>query len=84
MSEHRTRKVESRGSASYQHGHYEMVGAPGKRRSVFKVDVHLGAHETPEEAIAAWTNDVERLRRVGRERQADKLASKLEKLRALC
>jgi hypothetical protein len=83
MSEHRTRRVESRGTVSYQHGHYEMVGAPGRRRSAFKVDVHLGAYPTPEEAMAAWTDDVERLRRAGRERQAEKLAGKLERLRRL-
>jgi hypothetical protein len=45
--------------------------------------VHLGEHETPEAALEAWPGQVERLRRIGRDEQADKLAANLEKLRAL-
>ena len=80
---HKVRKVTSRGTPSYQLGHYEMMGQKGKRRSVFKVYVHLGEHETPEEAEAVWPTEIDRLRRIGRERQADKLAVKLNKLRSL-
>jgi hypothetical protein len=69
--------------ASYQLGHYEMQGPPGKRRSVFRVDVHLGECETPEDALAAWPAAIERLARVGREQQADKLEVKLSRLRSL-
>jgi hypothetical protein len=81
--QHKVRKVTSRGTPSYQFGHYEMQGPAGKRRSVFKVDVHLGEHPTPEEAEAAWSEDTKRLRRIGRENQANKRVGKLEKLRTL-
>ncbi len=77
------RKVTSRGTPSYQLGHYEMQGEKGKRRSAFKVDVHLGEHESPEEALATWPLEIDHLQRIGRENQADKLAGKLEKLRQL-
>jgi hypothetical protein len=78
----KVRKVTSRGTPSYQLGHYEMQGPPGKRRSVFKVDVHLGEYETPEDALAAWPAAIERLTRIGREQQADKLGEKLNRLRS--
>lgn len=81
--EHKVRRVTSRGTPSYQLGHYEMQGEAGKRRSVFKVDVHLGEHATPEEAITAWTSEIDRLRNVGRDIKADKLESKLDQLRSL-
>jgi len=40
-------------------------------------------HESPEDALAAWPSEVEHLRKIGREGQADKLEANLEKLRAL-
>ncbi len=52
-SRYKVRRVVSRGSPSYQIGHYEMTGEPGARRSVFKVLVHLGEHATPEAALKA-------------------------------
>jgi hypothetical protein len=72
----------SRGTPSYQLGHYEMSGDPGKRRSVFKVDVHLGEHSTSEDALSAWSKEVGVLEN-GRPRQAEKLRAKMEKLRAI-
>jgi hypothetical protein len=48
-----------------------------------EVLVHLGEHETPEAALAAWPQEVEHLRSIGREDQAAKLATNLEKLQAL-
>ena len=45
--------------------------------------VHLGEHETPEAASAAWPSEIEHLRVIGRESQAEKLESKLWKLREL-
>jgi hypothetical protein len=48
-----------------------------------EVLVHLGVHETPEAALAAWPSEVEQLRTIGREGQAEKLESKLAKLREL-
>jgi hypothetical protein len=77
---YKIRRVVSRGSPSYQLGHYEMTGKPGARRSVFKVLVHLGEHQAPEAAIAAWREDVERARRVGREKTAARIEEKIRKL----
>ena len=48
-----------------------------------EVLVHLGTHERPEDALAAWPSEAEHLRKIGRENQADKLEGNLEKLRAL-
>jgi hypothetical protein len=77
---YKVRRVVSRGSPSYQLGHYEMTGEPGSRRSRFKVLVHLGEHAAPEAAIAAWREDVERARRVGREKTAARIEEKIRKL----
>jgi hypothetical protein len=81
--EHKVRNVTSRGTPSYQLGHYEMTGEKGKRRSVFKVDVHLGEHQTPEQALAVWPEEVSRLQAMGRESKAEKLQSKLDRLQEL-
>jgi hypothetical protein len=80
-----TRKIRqstSRGTPSYQLGHYEMIGKPGKRRSVFKVDVHLGEHATTDEALTAWADDVRQLQ-CTRPRKAAKLQAKMDCLRAM-
>jgi hypothetical protein len=79
-SRYKVRRVVSRGTPSYQLGHYEMTGKPGSRRSVFRVLVHLGEHATPEAALAAWREDVERARSVGRNKTAARLEEKLRKL----
>ncbi len=79
--QYKIRRVTSRGTPSYQLGHYEMTGNAGKRRSVFKVSVHLGEHATPEEAVAAWSRDIDHLRSIGRENKAEKLSGKLDRLR---
>ncbi len=79
----KVRKVTSRGTPSYQLGHYEMKGEKGKRRSVFKVDVHLGEYESPEIALSEWSQEIQRLRKIGRENQVKKLEAKLDKLREL-
>ncbi len=76
----KVRKVTSRGTPSYQLGHYEMKGEKGKKRSVFKVDVHLGQYETIEEALTNWPEEVESLRRFKHNKQADKLEAKLNRL----
>ena len=77
---YKVRRVVSRGSPSHQLGHYEMMGKLGTRRSVFKVLVHLGEHEAPEAALEAWREDVERARRVGREKTAARIEEKIRKL----
>ncbi len=79
-SRYKVRRVVSRGTPAYQLGHYEMTGKPGARRSVFKVLVHLGDHETPKAALEAWCEDVERARRVGREKTAARVEEKIRKL----
>jgi hypothetical protein len=79
----KVRMVTSRGTPSYQLGHYEMQEPSGKRRSVFKVDMHLGQHESVEEALTEWPEEIEFLRRFKRDKQADKLEEKLTKLRGL-
>jgi len=48
-----------------------------------EVLVHLGTHQRPEDALEAWPSAVEHLRAIGRDDQADKLESNLEKLKAL-
>jgi hypothetical protein len=60
-----------------------MSGEKGMRRSVFKVDVHLGEHQTPEQALAAWTEDIRRLQAMGRESKGERLQAKLELLQRL-
>jgi hypothetical protein len=77
---YKVRRVVSRGTPSYQLGHYEMTGKPGARRSVFKVLVHLGEHGTPEAALQVWREDVERARRVGRDKTAARFEEKIRKL----
>lgn len=81
--DNKVRMVTSRGTPSYQLGHYEMTGDASKRRSVFKVSVHLGEHATSEEAVAAWSEDIGKLREMGRLSKADKLERKLDELRSL-
>jgi len=48
-----------------------------------EVLVHLGRYEKPEDALAAWPSEVEHLRAIGRDDQADRLEGNLEKLKAL-
>jgi hypothetical protein len=83
MSDYRIRRVRSRGTPSYQLGHYEMQGEQGKRRSVFKIDVHMGEYATAEDALAAWPKEIDQLRQIARESKAEKLQAKLERLRIL-
>jgi hypothetical protein len=80
---YKLRKVTSRSTPAYQLGHYEMTGEKGRRRSVFKVDVHLGEYATAEDALAAWPQEADHLRQIGRESKAEKLADKLATLREL-
>ena len=48
-----------------------------------EVLVHLGIHERPEDALAAWPSEAKHLSKIGRKEQADKLEANLEKLQAL-
>ncbi len=60
-----------------------MQGGKGNRRSVFKVDVHLGEHPTAEDALSAWSREVDHLQQIGRESKAENLRSKLNRLQKL-
>ena len=74
------RRVKSRGSGPY----FQLVRSYREGNRVKQeVLVHLGEHETPEAALTAWSSQVEHLRRIGRDGQADKLEAKLEKLKKL-
>ena len=42
--------------------------------------MHLGEHATPEAALSAWREDVERARRVGCEKTAARIEAKIRKL----
>jgi hypothetical protein len=48
-----------------------------------EVLVHLGTHQRSEDALEAWPSEVEHLRAIGRDEQADRVEANLEKLRAL-
>ncbi len=70
----------SRGQGPY----FQLVRSyreDGKVRQ--EVLVHLGTHERPEDALAAWPQEARHLRKIGREGQAEKLEANLEKLKAL-
>jgi hypothetical protein len=77
---YKVRRVVSRGTPSYQLGHYEMTRKPGSRRSVFKMLVHLGEHVAPEAALKAWREDVERTQAAGRDKTVARLEEKIRKL----
>ena len=81
----KTRRVLSGGTPSHQYGYYEMrtQESTGKRRSYFKVLVNLDEHASPEEALREWPEEVERLRAVGRDKRADWLQRKLDRLQEL-
>ena len=48
-----------------------------------EVLVHLGEHETPEAALAAWPEEIAEHRRTGTEEQAERLQEKLNRLQEL-
>jgi hypothetical protein len=74
------RKTTSRGRGPY----FQLVRSYREEGKVKQeVLVHLGRHEKPEDALAAWPSEVAHLRKIGREGQAEKLEANLNKLRAL-
>jgi hypothetical protein len=74
------RRMRSRERGPY----FQLVRSYREGRQVKQeVLVHLGEHETPEAALAAWPPEIEHLRVIGRESQGEKLESKLTKLREL-
>jgi hypothetical protein len=83
MGERKIRRVTSRGTPSYQLGHYVMKGEPDFRHSYFVVEVHLGEYASAEEALLEWPRQIARLRKIGRESNANRLQEKLDRLREL-
>jgi hypothetical protein len=74
------RKVKSRGTGPY----FQLVRSYREGGKVKQdVLVHLGEHPAPEAALDAWPAQVEHLRAIGRDDQAEKLQAKLERLREL-
>lgn len=73
----------SRGTSSYQPGHYEISGQQGKLLSIFKVDAHLGEHANAGEALETWPTEIARLREIRKINKADKLQDKIDTLRDL-
>jgi hypothetical protein len=74
------RKVKSRGTGPY----FQLVRSYREGDKVRQeVLVHLGEHPAPEAALDAWPAQVEHLRAIGRDDQAEKLQAKLERLREL-
>ncbi len=72
--------MKSRGRGPY----FQLVRSYREEGKVKQeVLVHLGEHETPEAALAAWSSEVDHLRHIGREDQADKLEARMSKLRTL-
>ena len=73
--------MKSRGSGPYFQLVRSFRNEEGQPRQ--EVLVHLGVHQTSEDALAAWPDEVAHLRRIGREAQADRLEANLKKLTAL-
>ena len=74
------RKVKSRGTGPY----FQLVRSYREGGKVKQeVLVHLGEHPTPGAALDAWPTQVEHLRAIGRDDQANKLKAKLDRLREL-
>jgi hypothetical protein len=72
--------VKSRGSGPY----FQLVRSYREGGKVKQeVLVHLGTHDTPKRALAMWPSEIQHLRAIGRDDQADELEAKLTKLRGL-
>jgi hypothetical protein len=74
------RRVKSRGAGPY----FQLVRSYREGGKVKQeVLVHLGEHLTPEAALAMWPTQVQHLRAIERDEQAEKLQAKLDRLREL-
>ena len=62
--------------------YYQAVRSYREAGKVKQEVVHLGEHATADEALTAWAEDVRQLQKT-RPRKADKLRSKMERLREL-
>ncbi len=50
---------------------------------MFKVNVHFGKHTSPEAVTAAWSQEVGKLRELGRNNKTETMERKLDELRCL-
>jgi hypothetical protein len=62
--------------------YYQAVRSYREKGKVKQEVIHLGQHSTAEEALAAWPQELQELKRT-RPKQAEKLHHKLDKLRNL-
>jgi hypothetical protein len=73
------RRVRSRGRGPY----FQLVRSYREGGKVKQeVLVHLGHHEKPKDALAAWPSEVRHLRAIGRDHQADRLEENLKRLKS--
>ncbi len=70
---------------SGKHGEYFQLVESYRHEGTVKkrVLVHLGQHESVEEALNEWPEEIQFLRRFKRYKQAERLEGKLTKLREL-
>ncbi len=61
--------------------YYQAVRSYRESGKVKQEVVHLGPYDKPEKALAAWPEEVAELERVGRPRKADKLQTKIQRLK---
>ena len=74
------RRIKSREEGAY----FQLVESYREEGTVKKrVLVHLGQHESVEEALNEWPQEIEFLRRFKRYGQANKLQAKLDRLQEL-
>jgi hypothetical protein len=62
--------------------YYQAVRSYREKGKVKQEVIHLGEHQTADEALAAWPLEIQELERT-RPRQAEKLQDKLDRLREL-
>jgi hypothetical protein len=63
--------------------YYQAVRSYRQQGKVKQEVVHMGQHASVEHALAAWPQEIQDLKRVGRPRKAEKLQQKLDRLREL-
>ena len=72
------------GREGQQYGtYYQAVRSYREKGKVKQEVIHLGEHQTADEALAAWPQEIKELVRIGRPRKAEKLQDKLGRLREL-
>ncbi len=62
--------------------YYQAVHSYRQGNKVRQEVIHLGEHQTADDALSAWPQEIQKLKRT-RPKQADKLRDKLNRLREL-